>query len=199
MVHELLGIRHPRHAGATIQDLGPARSGGHSAIRPRIAAETTIQGDEITARSIGFRRLAHYIFGGNHTRADIEMTAPVAQAPGQGAAAIGMTAPVAQQSRSPDQWDIRFFMPANANRATLPVPDDDTVRLVELPPETYAVLRFSGFAAAHAVHDKTMELLETLKTNGWTPMGAPVAWFYDPPWTLPPLRRNEVAVAVRMP
>ena len=26
--------------------------------------------------------------------------------------------------------------------------------------------------------------------------GDPVVWFYDPPWTLPPLRRNEVAVRV---
>ncbi|PRC49286.1 heme-binding protein, partial [Mycobacterium sp. ITM-2017-0098] len=27
----------------------------------------------------------------------------------------------------------------------------------------------------------------------------PVAWFYDPPWTLPFRRRNEVAVAVTPP
>ena len=28
-------------------------------------------------------------------------------------------------------------------------------------------------------------------------IGDPVAWFYDPPWTLPFLRRNEIAVPVR--
>ena len=29
-----------------------------------------------------------------------------------------------------------------------------------------------------------------------TPAGEPVAWFYDPPETLGPLRRNEVAIPV---
>ncbi len=40
------------------------------------------------------------------------------------------------------------------------------------------------------------ELLKTLQDNGIEPKGEPQAWFYDPPWTLPMLRRNEIAVAV---
>jgi hypothetical protein len=164
---------------------------------PRIVAETTVKGDEITARSRGFRTLAGYIFGANHTHAEVAMTAPVVQAPGRGTTTIDMTAPVVQQARAPDLWDIRFFMPANFTLATLPVPDDDTIRLTEQEPETYAVLRFSGFASAQVVQDKTMDLLAALKESDWTPTGAPVVWFYDPPWTLPPLRRNEVAVSVR--
>ena len=165
---------------------------------PRIAAETTIEGDEVTARSTGFRRLAGYIFGGNHARATIAMTAPVAQAPGGVAAAIGMTAPVAQQSRSPDLWDIRFFMPANFTLATLPVPDDASVRRCNYRPRPTLFPRFSGFASAQAIQDTTAKLLETLKGGDWVQVGAPVVWFDDPPWTLPLLRRNEVAVAVQM-
>ena len=34
---------------------------------PRIAAQTTVAADEVTARSDGFRRLAGYIFGGNQS------------------------------------------------------------------------------------------------------------------------------------
>jgi hypothetical protein len=171
---------------------------------PRIAAETTVEGDETTARSVGFRRLANYIFGANHARAEIGMTAPVVQAPPVGSApispleTIAMTAPVAQNSRPPGKWDIRFFMPPNFTLATLPVPDDPTVRIVQLPAETYAVLRFSGFASAQTVHDKTAKLLETLQGSDWLQAGEPVVWFYDPPWTLPPLRRNEVAAVVQM-
>ena len=34
---------------------------------PRVAAETVVAADDDAARSIGFRRLARYIFGGNHS------------------------------------------------------------------------------------------------------------------------------------
>jgi hypothetical protein len=35
-----------------------------------------------------------------------------------------------------------------------------------------------------------------LKPSAWRPTGEPVVLFYDPPFTVPFLRRNEVAVAV---
>jgi len=191
----VFGVRDtPEPAYALLARLGPVVIRQYG---PRIAAETTVQDDEISARSIGFRRLAGYIFGANHARANIAMTAPVAQEPGRDGATIAMTAPVAQEFSSSNAWRIRFFMPANDTLATLPVPDDDLVQLVELPAETYAVLRFSGLATVPAVQDETHRLLETLEAGDWAPTGAPVVWFYDPPWTLPPLRRNEVAVAVR--
>jgi hypothetical protein len=38
--------------------------------------------------------------------------------------------------------------------------------------------------------------LNTLRDTAFDPSGKPVAWFYDPPWTLPFRRRNEVAVTV---
>ena len=41
---------------------------------PRIAAETTVAADEDRARSIGFRRLASYIFGANHRDEKSERT-----------------------------------------------------------------------------------------------------------------------------
>ena len=40
------------------------------------------------------------------------------------------------------------------------------------------------------------ELLRALEESGWRPIGKPTSLFYDPPWTLPFLRRNEVAVPV---
>lgn len=191
----VFGVRDtPEPPYEALAQLGPV------AIRqygPRIAAETTVQGDEISARSLGFRRLAGYIFGANHARTNIAMTAPVAQDPGRNGATIAMTAPVAQEASSANVWRIRFFMPANYTLATLPVPNDNSVKLVQVPAETYAVLRFSGIATTQAVQDETHRLMETLEAHEWTPIAAPVVWFYDPPWTLPPLRRNEVAIAVQ--
>ena len=158
---------------------------------PRIAAEATVDGSEMQARSTGFRRLAGYIFGANSTSASVAMTAPVAQS-----RTIAMTAPVAQSRQDGGGWTIRFFMPAKYTMGTLPRPNDAAVKLVQVPAETMAVLRFSGSTAPQAVAEHGKLLMDAVATSAWTATGCPVAWFYDPPWTLPPFRRNEVAVPV---
>ncbi|WP_343598839.1 heme-binding protein [Mycobacterium sp.] len=165
---------------------------------PRVAAQTTVSGtSEDSARSRGFRRLAGYIFGGNHADTKIAMTAPVAQQSGRGRGEkIAMTAPVAQQTDADGDWVIRFFMPSDKTMDNLPEPNDPTVTLVTVPAETVAVLRFTGSYSRRAISSNTEKLLAVLRDNGLEPDGAPVAWFYDPPWTIPMRRRNEVAVAV---
>ncbi|MFD2183961.1 SOUL family heme-binding protein [Rhodoplanes azumiensis] len=191
---------------------------------PRLAADVTVAADEMAARSVGFRRLARFIFGANRARDTIAMTAPVTVAPGAGgsegqggaggSARIAMTAPVtvvpadtaawstaesASDARSggdPPRWTIRFFMPEKFTRETLPVPNDAGIAIVEVPAETVAVIRFAGSTAPEAVQHQARLLTRILKTSAWRAVGAPVAQFYDPPWTLPPLRRNEVAQRV---
>jgi len=59
-----------------------------------------------------------------------------------------------------------------------------------------AVLRFTGLRGADAIAARQAELLERLESTAWKPIGPPLTWFYDPPWTIPFLRRNEVAVPV---
>ncbi|KEZ78188.1 SOUL heme-binding protein [Salinisphaera hydrothermalis C41B8] len=158
----------------------------------RLAADTVVDTpDVIDARQQGFKRLAGYIFGGNTTKTEIAMTAPVAQSTQK----IEMTAPVSQ-TRTGAGWRIRFFLPSRFNRANAPQPNDDRVVLQELPPETFAVLRFSNSRSEAAVREHTAALEQALAGSRWQPSGAPVAWFYDPPWTLPFLRRNEVAIPV---
>jgi len=188
----IVGIRH----GTAEPDFTVERRLGGVEIRqygPRIAAETTIDADEEKARSEGFRRLAGYIFGGNTTKTKIAMTAPVSQ---QQSEKIAMTAPVAAQRADSGEWVIRFFMPAEHSMDTLPTPKDDRVRLVTVPAERVAVLRFSGTASLEALATRTDELLNTLRTNDIKTKSTPFSWFYDPPWTLPFRRRNEVVVSL---
>lgn len=163
---------------------------------PRIAAETTVADEEERSRNIGFRRLARYIFGGNHRHETISMTAPVSQQPNGEGDDIAMTAPVAQSRNSDGEWTIRFFMPSKWTMETLPTPDDDSVRLVTVPAETVAVLRFSGDRSPKAVASRAEELVRILRDNDIAPVGQSTAWFYDPPWTLPFRRRNEIAIPV---
>ncbi|MGW0162929.1 SOUL family heme-binding protein [Mycobacterium sp. NPDC003323] len=143
---------------------------------PRIAAQTAVTGDGQDARSAGFRRLAGYIFGGNDRADKIAMTAPVAQS-GTDSGSV-----------------IRFYMPSKWSLDTLPEPSDSSITVVEVPAARYAVLTFSGDRDRAAVAAKSAELLRELQGSDVTVEGDPVAWFYDPPWTLPFRRRNEVAV-----
>lgn len=126
------------------------------------------------------------------------MTAPVVQQAGRARGErISMTAPVSQSAVNSGQWVIRFFMPAGRTMKSLPEPNDRRVRLVCVSAETIAVRRFSGSNNHRAITFHTDLLISTLRETGLEPIGMPAAWFYDPPWTLPMLRRNEVAVAVK--
>jgi hypothetical protein len=162
---------------------------------PRLAAEASVTGTAEEARNAGFRKVAGYIFGGNTAKASIAMTAPVVQGGGGRSQTIAMTAPVVQTADG-GAWRVQFIMPAHYTRATLPVPSDPGVRIVDLPAQDYAVLRFSGSRTGPAVARRTDELTRALAGKAWKASGAPVAWFYDPPWTPPFLRRNEVAAPV---
>lgn len=158
---------------------------------PRIAAQTSVSGDGEDARRAGFRRLAGYIFGANHRNTKIAMTAPVAQHGEK----IAMTAPVAQSNTGgTGNSVIRFYMPSKWSMDTLPEPDDSSVTVLEVPAQRFAVLRFSGDRSPATITAKSAELLQALYNSEFTSDGPPVAWFYDPPWTLPFRRRNEVAV-----
>ena len=87
-------------------------------------------------------------------------------------------------------------MPSKYTMDSLPTPNDDVVRLVPVPSETVAVLRYSGLISTASTESHARELLDTLRDNGIEPAGEPFSWFYDPPWTVPFLRRNELAVVI---
>jgi len=190
----VIGIREVEEPSyRVVATLGPVEIRSYG---PRIAAETLIAGDALTARNQGFRKIASYIFGANHGSAKIAMTAPVVQAPTEKGREIAMTAPVAQDQDSSGRWRIRFFMPSSYSLASLPTPDDPDVKIVTVPPEMMAVLRFTGDRDMPAIDAHGKQLLASLNGTGWQASGPVLAWFYDPPWTIPFLRRNEVAVLV---
>lgn len=186
------GVEEPRYEAEPLAGGVQIRRYGR-----RLAAETTVDGDEEDARREGFRRLAAYIFGAHHRRDRIARTAPVGQQEYTDTdRQIAMTAPVGQQG-SPDRgWVIRFYMPAGSTLESLPLPDDERVELVEVPAETVAVLRFSGDRGADSIARHTDHLRGTLRDYGFAAAGDPSAWFYDPPWTLPCRRRNEIAIPI---
>ncbi len=168
------------------------------AYAPRVVAETLVDGSLNEASSVGFKRIADYIFGNNTAISGgsekISMTAPVTTAPKATSEKISMTVPVTMQQTA-GQWRMYFVMPSQYSLSTLPKPNNAAVTLRELAESRVAVLRFSGLAGEDKTAQKTAELLAWLKSKDLTPISTPELARYNPPWTLPFLRRNEVMVA----
>jgi hypothetical protein len=144
-------------------------------------------------RGEAFRAIAEYIFGANKGGRKIDMTAPVEIS--SAGKEIAMTTPV--EVKSLDSGSVmRFFIPAKYSREQLPEPSDPRVKLIEMPPTTVAVLQFSGSTSDAAMTIYTVMLMKALQSTKWKVAGPATAFFYNPPWTLPFLRTNEVAVPV---
>ena len=170
-------------------------SSGNIEIRdyaPQIVAEAEVAGDRHDAIGKGFRIIADYIFGNNTSAQKVPMTAPVTQ---QGSEKIAMTAPVTQQGDG-NIWRVRFVMPSNYTMETLPKPNNPAVKLKEIGARRYAAIRFSGMAGEDSLKRRTEELNAFISAKNLTPLSAPTYAFYNPPWTLPFLRRNEVMVEI---
>ena len=128
--------------------------------------------------SRGFRRLAGFIFGGNDRAESIAMTAPVEET-------LGNSHPV-----------MAFTMPAGYTADSLPRPDDDSVSIRELPERIVAVIEFSGWATPGAIKRHSAQLFAVLREQGIETVGEHSLNQYNPPWTPPFMRRNEIMVEV---
>jgi hypothetical protein len=146
------------------------------------------------AQNESFRILAGYIFGGNVKKQKISMTAPVAESKLE-SEKISMTAPVLMSAAG----EMTFMMPSKYKLEDLPVPNDARVRLEEVAPKLWAVLRFSGLWSEERKAQKLEELKEWVQSlKDYEPTGSTAFAAYDPPWTLPFLRRNETMIEVRL-
>ena len=63
----------------------------------------------------------------------------------------------------------------------------------------YAVHQYSGFNTLSRIQSKTDELLQWAAGKSLTVTGTPQLARYNPPWTLPMFRRNEILVEVAAP
>lgn len=154
----------------------------------RVAAETDASGQQ---DGQAFGRLFRYITGANGGGQRIAMTTPV-ESEGR---LIAMTVPVEQGARG----TMRFYLPKAVVESGAPEPTERGVRLVRIPPERLAVLRFSGTASPAARDEQARTLTMVVEAAGRNPADQPVFMGYDPPFSVPFLRRNEVAVRLKSP
>ena len=147
----------------------------------QLMAQTWVTGDQDAASRAGFKILADYIFGNN-------------SAANGKSRKISMTAPVSIQ-QTEDKWRVQFTMPSQYTLQTLPKPNNPNIEIVEVPAQTYGVIKFSGLAGTEKVAAKTKELQSWMQGQNLTITGKPELARYNPPWTLPFMRRNEIMIA----
>jgi len=125
----------------------------------------------------GFRKLATYIFGGNETKMQIAMTAPV------------------HMDINDTISSMSFVMPSNYTKEDLPKPNDSNVTIKSIPDEYVAALKFGGYASDKNIKIYTKKLAAALKEKSIPHYGNFRFLGYNPPYQFFG-RRNEIIVSV---
>ena len=169
-----------------------------------IVAKTTVTGTFKDSQREGFRILARYIFGDNKSQQKIDMTAPVLQKPEKVSEKIEMTAPVlfsphaGENKEEIKSWTMTFMMPSNYTLESLPQPNDKRIQLGRMKERFMAAYVFSGFWSESKNRDKAQKLSEWLSTlKEYEIISQPSFAGYNPPWTIPFLRRNEILIEIK--
>ena len=126
-----------------------------------------------------FMRLFRFISGDNQANEKIAMTTPV------------------MMSGNESNATMMFVLPAKLKVENVPKPADGSVLVHELPAGRFAVLRFSGGRNARNEAVALKQLETWMATEGLKVSSPPVYGYFDPPWTLGFLRRNEVMLPIQ--
>jgi hypothetical protein len=165
-----------------------------------LIAETTVQADLDKASNQGFRRIADFIFGNNQ----VASGGNTADSKEKVSSKIAMTAPVVVEPLTDidkpmmngDNWKVFFVMPSEYTEATLPRPNNPDVKIKSVAEKYYAVFNYSGFNGSEKIQDYSDQLLAWISKNNLKALGAPKLARYNPPWTLPMFRRNEILIEI---
>lgn len=170
---------------------------------PSVIAEVTYDPSEFKGnKDGGFTVLANYIGAlGNPQNSKpekIAMTAPViTKSPGSESEKIAMTAPVVTKGDDNKKVTMQFVLPSiYKSAAEAPKPLDDRVVIREEGERKYGVVTFAGVATDKVVEEKVEKLRKSLERDGHKVIGQFLLARYNPPWSIPALRTNEVMIPV---
>lgn len=142
---------------------------------PRVEAHTRVAAPDFEAAlEDGYERLASYIAGANDASERLARTTPV------------MIKPRATTHT------IAFVMPPERAVSTLPGPRDERITLVQNIERRVAVLRYHGRYTNEMFQKQTRRLHELVAAADLDTRGEPMFAGFDPPTTLPWLRRSEL-------
>lgn len=181
------GLVEPSYQVVQENDLYEIRSyEAYSVVSTAVSSETDVLALEGMAAGSAFNSLASYIFGVNDEEKVMEMTTPVT---------------------TTSAGDMRFYLNTDDNER-IPQPDknsddDSNLEIVRIPASLLAIRKFTGFVTDGEVARQKDTLLQALEMDGVeldVAHGAIVphiVFQYNPPYTIPMVRRNEIGVPVR--
>jgi hypothetical protein len=108
---------------------------------------------------------------------------------------IAMTAPVLVQHKG-EESGMSFVVPRKVAVAKVPAPKAAEVSIDTMPAARFAVFTYSGLRTEKNEADALGKLRAWMEKKNLKAEGEPVFAYYDPPWTLPFMRRNEVMLRV---
>lgn len=165
---------------------------------PCVVAQVTYNPSQFKGnKDGGFMILANYIgaLGNpqNKKPETIAMTAPVITK----SSASAMPAPVVTKSGDEDVMVMEFMLPDKYKKAEeAPEPVDERVVIREEKERKYGVVKFSGSATEEVVKERVGKLREGLERDGVKVVGEFLLGRFNPPWTLPMFKTNEVMIPV---
>jgi hypothetical protein len=193
---------------------------------PYTVAEVTVFENDIDeAQKRGFRILADYIFGNNIARdslhrqvrmkegetyksnESISMTGPVLldlndqiviRSPAGVVNMLSPEEPVELELELEQKWTMTFSLPSKYTLNTAPIPKNGSVRLREVPKELIITRRFTNFVTKSKVETLSNDLLKWANKKGLVIEGSIRIARFDPMWTVPFLRRNEIHISVKI-
>lgn len=149
---------------------------------------TAEQGKYENMSNKAFMRLFDYISGENDKSEKISMTSPVF---------MHNHKTIDSVNEANNDWVMSFIVPNEYAKSDVPSPDHTQLSLQELEPKVFAVIRFPGTLDQELILKNKELLTEYLinlklkyKENEYFVAA------YNPPWTLPKFRRNEVLIEV---
>jgi SOUL heme-binding protein len=109
---------------------------------------------------------------------------------------ISMTAPVIMGTNSQVGESMSFVLPSEYSLTNAPTPTDPALKISEIGNLSVAVITFDGFLSEENVSIHRALLMDWITKNNLIVVGEPMVAGYNPPYTLPSLRRNEVIMQV---
>ncbi|KAL3917311.1 MAG: hypothetical protein SGILL_004774 [Bacillariaceae sp.] len=177
------GLKEPPYKVVESCDLYEVRDyEGYSVASTAMATSSDSASMEGVAAGQAFNVLASYLFGDNEESKEMSMTTPVT---------------------TTSSGEMMFYLEPTVGEYPKPAENDLDIDIMEIPAARLAVRKFTGFVTDGEVARQKDTLLQALEMDGVeldVPHGAivpHVVFQYNPPYTLPIVRRNEIAVPVR--
>ncbi len=128
--------------------------------------------------SQGFSSLFSYISKGNESEEKISMTVPVID------------------EKKQDRTTMSFVVPSRFNREDIPLPKSDFLSVRVMEEGYFAAIRFRGNPTSRRLEENEARLKDFVRDKGYKELSNYYNAFYDPPFQLPFVKRNDIMVRI---